>query len=391
MENPTEFEQERAELEAVLSSDVFARSPKVAQILKYVCEAHFAGRSHEIKEYNIAIEVFGSRGGFRSGPRLDRTRRSPPATKKAAAILYRQCVGGDEMQIVLSPGNYVPQFVRRIGAPPVAASLETAAVAAEPAPPSLPAPPAQSQSARGFRRAPLYALAALIILVIGSFVYARFPHQAAAAASVPVKVRSRTDALDASREIRILAGAATASFVDHYGNAWSEDRYFNGGTVRAVGPRPIAYTQDPALFYHLRQGDFSYDIPLQKGSYELRLYFAETIFGENNVAGGGETSRVFRILANSKPLDDDPLDVIADASGSNTADIKVFKDVHPAADGKLHVAFAKFGNNVPFVNAIEITPSEPGAIRPIRILARISATRMGTTAPGVPTATSTMA
>jgi hypothetical protein len=137
-----------------------------------------------------------------------------------------------------------------------------------------------------------------------------------------------------------------------------------------VPPRPIAYTQDPALFYHLRQGDFSYDIPLQSGSYELRLYFAETIFGENNLAGGGETSRVFRILANAKPLDDDPLDVIADAPGSNTADIKVFKDVQPAADGKLHLAFATIRNDAPFLNAIEIAPSEPGAIRPIRILAR---------------------
>jgi Malectin domain len=69
-------------------------------------------------------------------------------------------------------------------------------------------------------------------------------------------------------------------------------------------------------------------------------------------------------------LDDDPLDVIADAPGSNTADIKVFKDVQPAADGELHLAFAAIRNDVPFVNAIEIAPSEPGAIRPIRILAR---------------------
>ena len=46
------------------------------------------------------------------------------------------------------------------------------------------------------------------------------------------------------------------------------------------------------------------------------------------------------------------------------------KDVKPAADGKLHLTFATIGNDVPFVNAIEIAPSEPGAIRPIRILAR---------------------
>jgi hypothetical protein len=104
----------------------------------------------------------------------------------------------------------------------------------------------------------------------------------------------------------------------------------------------------------------------------MRLYFAETVFGENNVAGGGETTRVFRIQANGKNLLEF-LDVISDASGTNTADIKVFKDVRPAADGFLHLAFLDLNNEVAFVNAIEITPSSPGAIRPIRILARDAA------------------
>jgi hypothetical protein len=362
MENRTEFKQERAELEVVLSSDVFARSHKVAQILKYVCEAHFAGRSHEIKEYNIAIDVFGRRADFDQA-HDSIVRVEAHRLRKRLQEFYSGEGAGHEMRIVLSPGNYVPQFVRRIGASSVSyPSLESTAVVAESVAHSAPAPPAPSHPGRGFRLLWLCALAAVVIVLIGSFVYARRPHRAAAGASFPV---------DSSRkEVRILAGATGTNIVDHYGNTWYGDRYFNGGTVRVVTPRPIAYTQDPSLFYHLRQGDFSYDIPLQNGSYELRLYFAETIFGENNAAGGGETSRAFRILANAKPLDDDPLDVIADAPGSNTADIKVFKDVQPAADGKLHLAFATVGNDVAFVNAIEIAPSEPGAIRPIRILAR---------------------
>jgi len=370
MEDLTEFEQEKAELEVVLASDVFARSPKVAQILKYVCEAHFAGRSHEIKEYNIAIDVFGRPADFDQA-HDSIVRVEAHRLRKRLQEFYAGEGAGHEMRIVLAPGNYIPQFVRREGASSVSSpSLESAAAAAGSGAPSSPAPPAQSQSVRGFRLLWLCALAAMAILLIGSFVYPRLSHEAAAA-WFPVKGGTGTAAVDSSREgVRILAGAADAKIVDHYGNTWYGDRYFKGGTVRTVPPRPIAYTQDPALFYHLRQGEFSYDIPLQNGSYELRLYFAETIFGENNVAGGGETSRVFRILANGKALDYDPLDVIADAPGSNTADIKVFKDVHPAADGKLHLAFATTGSNVPFVNAIEIAPSEPGAIRPIRILAR---------------------
>jgi hypothetical protein len=377
MQNPTEFELERAELDLVLSSDVFARSPKVAQILKYVCEAHFAGRSREIKEYNIAIEVFGRPADFDQA-RDSIVRVEAHRLRKRLQEFYTSQGAGHEIQIVLSPGNYVPQFVRRNGASSVSSpSLEGAAVVAQSGAPSSPPPPLQSPSpvrrfwqSRGFRLLWLYALSAMVILLVVCLVYARLPHQAAAAAPVPAKGRAAgAAAVSSSQGVRILAGAPGTKIVDHYGDTWDGDRYFNGGTVRAVPPRPIAYTRDPALFYHQRQGDFSYDIPLQNGSYELRLYFAETIFGENNAAGGGETSRAFRILANAKPLDDDPLDVIADAPGSNTADIKVFKDVKPAADGKLHLTFASIRNDVPFVNAIEIAPSEPGAIRPIRILA----------------------
>jgi hypothetical protein len=55
--------------------------------------------------------------------------------------------------------------------------------------------------------------------------------------------------------------------------------------------------------------------------------------------------------------------------GPGAADIKVFKDISPGADGKVHLRFEP-SNNVAFVNAIEITPGIPGVLRPIRIVAR---------------------
>jgi hypothetical protein len=104
----------------------------------------------------------------------------------------------------------------------------------------------------------------------------------------------------------------------------------------------------------------------------MRLYFAEMVYGEDNVAGGGESTRLFGILANNQQLVR-YFDPISDAQGSNTADIKVFRDIQPGDDGMLHLRFASSVNNVSFVNGIEIVPSQPGAIRPIRILARDSA------------------
>ena len=216
--------------------------------------------------------------------------------------------------------------------------------------------------------------ALLVLVVLGtSFVWTRaagdrrVPSPAAAtAAVVPEAVHSSAD------EVRILAGSSAAQVVDHYGNTWTGDRDFQGGEERSVAPRPIANTQDPEIYFHRRQGNFAYHIPLKKGVYELRLYFAETVFGENNVGGGGETTRIFQIRANGAELLR-TLDVTSDAAGSNTADIKVFKDIRPADDGMLHLEFATLNNEVPFVNGIEIAPSQPGAIRPIRILARDSA------------------
>ena len=98
------------------------------------------------------------------------------------------------------------------------------------------------------------------------------------------------------------------------------------------------------------------------------MYFAETLFGESNTAGGGESSRVFRVLINDKPALL-VFDVASDAGGSNTADEKVFRDISPAKDGMLHLHFAALFKETPFLNAIEIVPGIPGRMHPVRLVA----------------------
>jgi hypothetical protein len=380
-----ELQAERAELETVLASESFARSPIVAQMLKYICERHFSGQSHEIKEYNIAVEAFGR------PPSFDQTRDSivrveAHRLRKRLQEYYQQQGANHQIQIVLPPGNYVPRFIRRVAIGEPAAELaaenvvpETAvedaveAVAADaelsPTPPPPESHPAVRRPTSVWRWAALLGFAVLVLAVLGMSL-ARNKAAGEKLNSIPAAV-APDPAHSAVDEVRILAGSSAPQVVDHYGNTWSGDQYYQGGEARSVAPRPIANTQDPAMFYRRRQGNFAYHIPLQKGVYELRLYFAETVFGENNVGGGGETTRVFKILANGVELLPF-LDVTSDAAGSNTADIKVFKDVRPANDGMLHLEFVTLNNEVPFVNGIEIAPSRPGAIRPIRILARDS-------------------
>jgi len=376
-----DLQAERAELEAVLASEAFARSPIVAQMLKYICERHFLGQAHEIKEYNIAVDAFGR------PPNFDQTRDSivrveAHRLRKRLQEYYQQQGAGHAIRIVLPPGNYVPQFIRPVasGEPTAdaAESMVPETAAAPDAEPAAAAPPSESR-ARSWRPTSAWSWLALLVfallvlaVLMRSFVWTR----AAGEKPVPVPAAAKAPVApepvhSAAEEVRILAGSSAAQVVDHGGNTWSGDRNYEGGEERSVSPRPIANTQDPAIYYHRRQGKFAYHIPLKKGVYELRLYFAETVFGENNVAGGGETTRVFQIRANGVAIQPF-LDVTSDAAGSNTADIKVYKDIRPADDGMLHLEFVTLNNEVPFVNGIEIAPSQPGLIRPIRFLARDS-------------------
>lgn len=174
------------------------------------------------------------------------------------------------------------------------------------------------------------------------------------------QLRLESVLLDAG-ETRILAGAPRGRYVDRLGHVWLSDRFFSGGTAVETASHPVARTPDPTLYQARREGEFTYDIPLHPGTYELRLYFAETVYG-------GETSRLFAVTANGRPLLAS-FDIISDAGGDDIADLKVFRDISPDRDGALHLHFQGEGRPA-LLNAIEVLPAAGGSIRPIRILAQ---------------------
>jgi hypothetical protein len=168
-------------------------------------------------------------------------------------------------------------------------------------------------------------------------------------------------------EIRILAGS-NRSYVDRSGKLWNPDEYFTGGTMVRSPLQHIWRTQDPTIYRASRQGDFRYDIPLKRGIYEMHLHFAEAFYGPEDIGGGGEGSRIMTITANGKPLLNG-FDVIADAGGGRTSDVKVFTEIAPAQDGFLHLAVSS-ANGRGMISAIEIMPGYRGHMRPVRIVAR---------------------
>jgi hypothetical protein len=125
----------------------------------------------------------------------------------------------------------------------------------------------------------------------------------------------------------------------------------------------------PQVFAYGRSGNFSYDIPLKQGTYELWLYFVETGVGPGTLEGeGGENRHVFSVDLNGKPLLSN-FDPYADARGNFIADARVFKDVGPASDGCLHLKFTR-GFSDAFLNALAISPASPGRLNPIRLIAQ---------------------
>lgn len=372
------FEKEKLEVEAVMASGIFHRAPNLAHLLKYVCEKYFDGAAEEIKEYNIAIDALGR------PPEFDQKRDSIVRVeayrlRKRLREFYENEGASHEIQIQIPSGQYTPKFVT-VNAPaenPVGAAdtlpQMTSELVLAPLRNEIVAPPSLPEETLGNARPALpkfwIAVALTVIALASLFLVFRGNRQISAPAT-----GGQVSLAPAGEEIRILCGVESGSYIDVFERTWLSDRYFAGG-YPAQAPRSqiVLGTRDQQLFHRSREGQFRYDIPVKPGVYELRLYFAETVYGDNNVAGGGETTRLFEIHLNGQTLES-YFDVIADA-GPSTADVKVYKNVSPGTDNKIHLEFLS-NVNKPFLNAIEILPGIPGLpgtqgkMRPYRIVAR---------------------
>ena len=353
---------QHTELQAVLESPLFVRSPTLARLLSYLCEKAFAGESGKIKEYSIALDVFG-RGEAFDQDSDSIVRVEVNRLRKRLAEYYAGEGASHRLHIGIPVGQYVPVF-------------EPASVATEVSEASVARQVGRAPGGKGFNRPRAWFLwAAIAALAIGSVVAFVLRERVVQPRAVPVasarpnKTQAEPAVVSAAgEEVRILAGSSR-NYVDHSGKLWSPDSYFSGGAPVKSTVQRVWRTQDPAIYRTSRQGDFRYDIPLKPGIYELRLHFAETYYGPEEAGGGGEGSRVMTISANGRELLSD-FDVVADAGGGRTADVKVFTDLAPAEDGVLHLRFSPAAGGMAMLSGVEILPGVRGSLRPVRIVAR---------------------
>ncbi len=361
-------ERERQELERILDSRIFTPSSHAASLLRFVCERHFENTRDAITEYDIAVNALARRPDF--DPRTDSiVRVEAHRVRKRLREYYENKGACHTVRIVLPPGSYAPEFVHLENTPP--------------APPEVPVegPKPQgrcrttlarlgAQNKRSWIAASilLAGLAAGVPWLLVSRQKAASPQPAGAPSD---NSRAAAGALPGDT-VRILAGRASGEYVDRTGTRWMADRFFRGGSTAAVRYHSLALADDPAIYQYCRIGeDFSYDIPLQPGVYEMRLMFAES--AETVVVDDvGDGRRTFHVLANGvqilPPRDGRHIrgmDIHADAGGSEIANVKVFKDVTPASDGQLHLRFVGRSGRA-LLNAIEIVPGLKGKLRPLR-------------------------
>jgi tetratricopeptide (TPR) repeat protein len=120
-------EEVRTQLERILRSREFASAPRLSGFLRFVVETTLAGRSGEIKESLIAVEVYGRPADY--NPQIDSTVRVEAGRLRARLAKWYGSEGRtNSVRIDLPKGGYVPVFhrihaPRRLPAVPAVAAL----------------------------------------------------------------------------------------------------------------------------------------------------------------------------------------------------------------------------------------------------------------------------
>jgi len=359
----------RHEVDAVLSSPAFRHAEQLSKLLDYVCDKALLGQAENLSEYTLAVDVFGKPEGFREN-RDSSVRVDVHRLRKRLAAFYAKEGADHRIRIVISPGSYVPEF-RVVDDSEEEFSAESPGAAAE-------VSRVAGSSAHQLKKYGVAALCALLIFAMAGAIAVVANRRNRA--TQPTATSDGTPSVPATnREVHILAGYSGSAWADAAGRLWQPDRYFKGGVSRR-GPTGLrSMPPDHRLYESMREGDadapedrasFTYDIPLEPGTYELRLYFADPLRQtplhdeEDN-----ENVRRFTIHANGRALLEQ-FDAVSDA-GFGDVDVRAFRDITPGSDGRLHLEFIPNPYR-PFVNAIEVVPSHAGHTNAIRIAARLS-------------------
>jgi len=129
----------RETLERLLASETFGRSERARALLRYLVERQLSGEANRLKEFSIAVDVFGKDAGFDSS--TDAVVRVQVGRLRDLLNQYFAAEGASEpTRIAIPRGSYVPLYEEnRTVLPPLDSTPDVSTVA-EPNP-AVPAAP----------------------------------------------------------------------------------------------------------------------------------------------------------------------------------------------------------------------------------------------------------
>ena len=357
-----EFSAEREELDWLLTSGVLGRSGNLNRVLKYVCEEHFSGRAHLIKEYAIATEALGRRPDF--DPQTDTiVRVTVHSLRKRLQEVYQEEGADRPMRLVLPAGRYSPSFV------------STKPVVSHPAPTPEPAAPSSLEAGTDLVRAPMegvivsqrnspsqvgrvqrWLLGAFAVSFAALATWAiRHEQQKLRPVESPLIAKGALPAPQST--IHALMGSGRQPYTDHSGNVWKTANYCQSGTNLVLPNQKIEGTNDAPLYLGGVRGIAHCMFPVPPGTYEMHLHFAET----SDLAAA---TRVASVSINAGPAFG--MDVVDDAGGDGIATSTVLTGLSPENDGSIHIDYI---SEVSPLNTVEILPAPSAKLLPVRLVA----------------------
>jgi hypothetical protein len=316
------------------------------------------------------VEVFGRTASFdRNQDAIARVEAH--RLRKKLKQFYETEGKAHPIHIELPLGGYAPVFRQMPAEPPHVEPASTAMpieAFSETALLGTTTPQVEKEAVQPTRHHWPWYMAAVGVAAVAAFVILRVNPGARPGLTGSTNMQragaSPAGAASNAAAIRFLCGYDGRPHIGHLGQVWTADRYYNGGRPWPARRGFIRRASDPFLFENSRTGEFSYDIPVKPGEYELHLYFVETEYGED--LGGGENTRTMLIRLNGAVLFQS-FDPLSDAGGPRIADERVFKNVEPAGDGKVHVSFES-QRGQPAVSAVALAPMVGNKQTPIRLV-----------------------
>jgi hypothetical protein len=337
----TAREAEQHELERAI--ELLGRSTRPGRLLEYLGAKYFAGQEAQLTEFDIAREVFG-RSLQNFDPAADAVVRvETHRLRKKLRDIYEKDSRPQAVQISLPAGTYVPKFA--VSSPQSAE-------------------PAGGTDLPRLRPWAWWLAGAAIVSLAVAGVWLKVrqvvePATPTAAAQGQSATAAKTTGEEIT-ELHVMSGYTGSDVIDSSGIKWTPDRYFVNGGQWSRDSGFVRGTSRQFLFTNWRTGEFGYDIPLARGSYELRLFFVSPFrVGDEKLSG-------FDVFVHGKPLLA-AFDISMSANGPDVAEEQVFRDMSPGDDGYLRLWFANQAGS-PLLNGLEVTPGTPGKLKPIRII-----------------------